>query len=212
MYQSLMMGAVLCPAYQEALSPSNEDELPECFLENCDMRLDDPDEPLMKSDEMAYLLKYPVFNFEAYNDHSPIYGQLADFLRQQTEHHAQFESGESEILDMYPEDATPDQIDRDHAKVLHVVMVQCLLSSMTLLNHQGGSQIFKKEHGNAGEFSRGVTIVPLGTFYPERITMPANPQNAHQTLLLQTPLPQEKQSTTWHPSSRFMNLFLEAMH
>jgi hypothetical protein len=78
MYQSLMMGAVLCPAYQEALSPSNEAELPECFLENCDMRLDDPDEPLMKSDEMAYLLKYPVFNFEAYDDHSPIYGQDVD--------------------------------------------------------------------------------------------------------------------------------------
>lgn len=87
------------------------------------MRLDNPDEPLMESDEIAYLLKYPVFNFEAYYDHSPIYGQLADFLRQQTEHHPQFDSGESKILDMYPEDATPDQIDRDHAKLLHTVMV-----------------------------------------------------------------------------------------
>ncbi|KAJ5921912.1 hypothetical protein N7516_009615 [Penicillium verrucosum] len=173
------MGAVLCSAYQEALAPPNKDELPEAFLENCDMRLDDPDEPLMKSEEMAYLLKYPVFNFEAYHDHSPIYGWLADFLRQQTEHHPQFEPGETKILDMYPEDATPDQIDRDHAKVLHAVMVQCLLSSMTLLNHQGGSRIFEKEHSNAGEFSRGVTIVPLGSFYPERITMPANPRNAY---------------------------------
>lgn len=166
MYQSLMMGAVLCSAYQEALAPPNKDELPEAFLENCDMRLDHPDEPLMKSEEMAYLLKYPVFNFEAYDDHSPIYGRLADFVRQQTEHHPQFEPGESKILGMYPEDATPDQIDWDHAKVLHAVMVQCLLSSMTLLNHQGGFRIFEKEHGSAGEFSRGVTIVPLGSFYP----------------------------------------------
>ncbi|KAJ5199518.1 hypothetical protein N7472_004722 [Penicillium cf. griseofulvum] len=212
MYQSFMMGAVLCRAYQESLAPSNKDDLPEHFLENFDKRLEDPhnpENPLMTSDEMAYLLKYPVFNFEAYDDQHPIYGQLADFLRQQAENHQPFES---EILDMYPEDATPDQIDRDHAKVLYAEIVQCLFSSMTLLEFEGAPKIFKEEDEKAEKLSREVTIVPLGLFYPERFTMPANPRTAHKALLLKQPLSQKKKCTTWHPSSQFMNIFLEIMY
>lgn len=77
------MGAVLCQTYQQSLAPSNKDDLPAHFLEDCDKRLDDPDKALMGREEMTYLLKYPVFNFEAYEDHGPVYGQLVDFLRQQ---------------------------------------------------------------------------------------------------------------------------------
>lgn len=71
------MGAALCRAHQEPLTPSNENDPPERFLESCDTRTR---QPLLREDEMAYLLRYPVFNFEAYENHEPIYGQLADFL------------------------------------------------------------------------------------------------------------------------------------
>ena len=209
MYQSLLMGAVLCREYQAPLAPLNKDDLPKHFLEDCDKRLNDPDEPLMKSEEMAYLLKYPVFNFEAYDYHNSIYEQLADFLRQQAKHRP---SCESVLLDMYPEDATADNIDQDHAKALYAEMVQCLLSSMTLLNHGGDSQIFKQDDENMGKLNKKVTIVPLGSFYPELIALPANPQDANQTLLPKEPLLQETENSSWHPSSRFMNLFLDVMH
>ncbi|THC91889.1 hypothetical protein EYZ11_008641 [Aspergillus tanneri] len=49
------------------------------------------------------------------------------------------------------------------------------------------------------------------SFHPEILALTANPQNAHQALLLKEPLPQETEKSSWHPCSRFMNLFLDVM-
>lgn len=37
MYQSLLMGAVLCREYQAPLAPLNKDDLPKHFLEDCEI-------------------------------------------------------------------------------------------------------------------------------------------------------------------------------
>ncbi|KAL4897681.1 hypothetical protein BDV59DRAFT_208424 [Aspergillus ambiguus] len=209
MYQSFLMGAVLCRAYQQPLDPSNNDR-PEHFLENINTRLQS-DEPVLRNDEMAYLLRYPVFNFEAYEDHEPIYGQMADFLVQQSQHRAR---SRSTVPDFYPEDAMPNNLDRVQASLLYAETVQCLLASMTLLNHEGYSPIFKNDNENPDieSPSRRVTIVPLGSFYPEQIAMPASVQDAPQTRLLKSPLPQKMGESSWNPSARFMSLFLDIMH
>lgn len=211
MYRSLMMGAVLCGEYQEPLALSNKDGIPKGFLEDLQDRIDrdDPDEPFMRSDEMAYLLKYPVFNFEAYDDHHSIYGQLAEFLQRQTANHRQISP---EIRDMYPQYASLEEVARDHAVIFQAEMVQCLKSCMTLSNHYGASEIFKEENKSLDKCARSVTIVRLGSFYPERIAMPANPHNAHQMLLPAEPLPQNKENTAWNSSSHLMSAILGFMH
>ncbi|CBF73866.1 predicted protein [Aspergillus nidulans FGSC A4] len=208
MYQSFLMGAVLSRAYQQPLDPSNN--CPEHFFKDINTRLQG-DEPVLRNDEMAYLLRYPVFNFEAYEDHEPIYGQLADFLVQQSRHRAQ---SRSNLPDFYPEDAIPNDLDRGQASLLYAETVQCLLASMTLLNHEGYSPIFEKDNKNPDikSLSRKVTIVPLGSFYPEQIAMPTSVHAAHQTRLLKSPLPQETGESSWNPSARFMSLFLDIMH
>ncbi|KAL4819762.1 hypothetical protein BDW67DRAFT_173061 [Aspergillus spinulosporus] len=208
MYQSLLMGAVLCRAYQQPLDPSNDH--PEHFLKDINTQLQG-DEPVLRNDEMAYLLRYPVFSFEAYEDHEPIYGQLADFLVQQSRHRAQRRSN---FPDFYPEDAIPNNLNRNQDSLLYAETVQCLLASMTLLNHEGYSPIFEDEYKNPDikSLSRKVTIVPLGSFYPEQIATPARVQDAHQMRLLKSPLPQETGESSWNPSARFMSLFLNIMH
>ncbi|KAL3435416.1 hypothetical protein BDV09DRAFT_204077 [Aspergillus tetrazonus] len=181
MYQSFLMGAVLCRAYQQPLDPSNNWT-----------------EPVLTNDEMACLLRYPVFNFEAYKDHEPIYGQLADFLVQQSWHRAQ---SRSTFPDFYPEDAIPNNLDRGQASLLYTQTVQCLLASMTLLNHEGYSPIFEKDNKN-----------PDIKSLSRKIAMPTSVQAAHQTRLLKSPLPQETGEPSWNPSARFMSLFLDIMH
>ncbi|KAL4773378.1 hypothetical protein BDW60DRAFT_206188 [Aspergillus nidulans var. acristatus] len=42
--------------------------------------------------------------------------------------------------------------------------------------------------------------------------MPTSVQDAHQTRLLKSPLPQETGESSWNPSARFMSLFLDIMH
>lgn len=70
-YQFFLMGAVLCQSHQEPLSES-----PKHLFQDRVKRLEQPDKPLLKSEEMAHLLKYPVFNFEDYARHESIYNDL----------------------------------------------------------------------------------------------------------------------------------------
>ncbi|KAL4896946.1 hypothetical protein BDV59DRAFT_169417 [Aspergillus ambiguus] len=211
-YRSFLMGAVLCRVYQEPLVLSDRDDRPEHFLKDYCARLLQKDEPLLRNDEMVYLLKYPVFNFESYEDHEPVYGQLADFLVELSRRRKQ---SASTSLDL-PTHVTLHNLDRDHANILYTETMQCLLASMTLLNHYY-SLIFKDNQSPGNErLSREVTVVPLGSFYPEQILMPARVENAHETLLLETPLPLPLQHGTkqssWNSSGRFMNSFLDVMH
>lgn len=81
------------------------------------------------------------------------------------------------------------------------------------MNHACSSEIFKEDPENTAELNRKVTIVPLGSFYPEVISMPVDPHNAHQTLLLKEKLPlPQKTETSWHPYSEFMGAFLRIMY
>ncbi|KAJ5159569.1 uncharacterized protein N7482_006573 [Penicillium canariense] len=199
------MGAVLCRSHQEPLSES-----PKHLFQDRDKRLEKPDEPLLKSEEMAHLLKYPVFNFEDYTRHESIYKDLAEFFGKQTEHRPP-SLDDPELLDAYPEDAVSPQLDRYHAETLHVEMIQCLLSSMTLLNHTEQSKIFEEQTGTVEEPLKKITVVCLGSFYPETITLPRNPKNAHKTLLLKQAIPRSKDSV-WRSCSPLMNRILEIMH
>ncbi|PWY70311.1 hypothetical protein BO94DRAFT_569526 [Aspergillus sclerotioniger CBS 115572] len=186
MYRSFLMGAVLCRAYQEPLSPLKEDDdRPQDFLKDAKLRIDDPDAWLITRDEMAYLLKYP------------------------SEHH----SCEPALLSMYPEDATPRDLDLHHARVLYAEIVQCLLMTMAFLNPNANTQFFEDASHDTRELDRKVTIIPLGSFYPERISMPNNPHKAHKTLLVKQPVPHpQKTGTAWHPSSSCLWAILNNMH
>ncbi|KAJ5218404.1 uncharacterized protein N7498_000503 [Penicillium cinerascens] len=121
-YQFFFMGEVLCRSHQEPLSES-----PKHLFQDRDIRLEQPDKPLLKSEEMAYLLKFPVFNFEDYAHHEAIYNDIAELFRKQTEHRPP-SLDNPELLDAYPEDAVSPQLDRYHAETLHAEMIQCLLS------------------------------------------------------------------------------------
>ncbi|KAL4747075.1 hypothetical protein BDW72DRAFT_209879 [Aspergillus terricola var. indicus] len=187
MYHSFLMGAVLCRVYQQPLGPS--DDRPGHLFEDINTRLQGG-EPVLRNDEMDYLLRYPVFNFEAYEGHEPIYGQLADFLVQHSQHRAQ---SRSTFPDFYPEDAIPNNLDRERASLLY-------------------AETKDNENPDIESLSRRVTIVPLGSFYPEQIAMPARVQDAHQTRLLKFPLLQETGESSWNPSARFISLFLDVMH
>ncbi|KAL5364041.1 hypothetical protein BJX96DRAFT_167971 [Aspergillus floccosus] len=126
--------------------------------------------PRAPSNGDNHLLRYPMFNFEAYEDHEPIYWQLADSL--------------------------------------------CFLATVMLLDNCGHSRIFKR-HGQTsgpGSLSKGVTVVPLGSFYPQRISMPARAQEIHQTLLLRTPLSQATEGSSWNLSTHLMNFILDMMY
>jgi hypothetical protein len=204
MYHFFLMGGVLCRFYQEPLSES-----PDHLFQDRDKRVKQPDdEPLLKSEEMAHLLKYSVFNFEDYARHESIYKDLAEFFEKQTEHRPSTLDN-PELLNAYPEDAVP-QLDRCHAETLHVEMIQCLLSSLTLLDHTGQSQIFEEQAVTVGEPSKKITVVCLGSFYPETIALPDNPKNAHKTLLLKKAISESKDSA-WRSCSPFMSRILEIM-
>ncbi|KAJ6010155.1 hypothetical protein N7499_004442 [Penicillium canescens] len=157
---------------------------------------------------MAHLLKYSVFNFEDYARHESIYKGLAEFFKKQTEHRPSTLDN-PELLNAYPEDAVP-QLDRCHAETLHVEMIQCLLSSLTLLDHTGQSQIFEEQAVTVEEPSKKITVVCLGSFYPETIALPDNPKNAHKTLLLKKAISETKDSA-WRSCSPFMSRILEIM-
>ncbi|KAF9894254.1 hypothetical protein FE257_007756 [Aspergillus nanangensis] len=208
MYRSCLLSAVLCRAYQEPFLPAKESDLPDKFLQNSASQ--DSSYLSLTDTEMAYFLKYPVFNFEAYEDHDPVYRPVADFFAQKSQHRA-----ENEVLSeddfVYPAEATPNLRDRNHANMFFAETMQCLFASLTLSNYWGRSRIFqyeKEKQKNIIEPGRNVTVVLFGSFYPENVLMPANVQDANNRLLLKNPLAQDKEN---HQENGYCKSFSEIL-
>ena len=205
MYHSFLMGAVLCGVYQKPLSDS-----PDHLFQDRETRLKQPHyEPLLKEEEVAHLLKYPVFNFEDYARHESIYEDLTEFFKGQTEHRPSALDN-PDLINAYPEDAV-SQLDRSHAETFYVEMIQCLLSSLTLLDHTGQSQIFEEQAVTNEEPSKRITVICLGSFYPETVALPDNPKDSHKALLSKKVISESKGSV-WRSCSSLMSRILEIMH
>lgn len=167
MYRVFLMGAVLCRAYEES----------RMLLEDATHR------PVHIGWALKYLLKYPIFNFEAYVDHEPIYGPLAVALVQESMIRAQCEPIPKSLV--YFEEATPSELNRKHANKLYVENLEILFAFLCLSNYRQGRGIFDKmpeyDEGfkrDTPGLDRKVTVVLLGQFYPEEILLPGCAQDA----------------------------------
>jgi hypothetical protein len=86
-YRVFLAGALLYRAYQAPHVLATDDK-PSDFLEAAaatlnDYRTNDEElwqEQVLTARDIRYLLKFPVFNFEAYETHDPVFGQLAELL------------------------------------------------------------------------------------------------------------------------------------
>lgn len=139
-YRVFLIGAALCRKYQEPLSPAEGSPQPPYFLD--DIIHDDsiwytgptwdPDH-----DDFKCLLKYPIFNLGAYEQHEPIYGPLADFLLQQSRKRAH------DQRDILPEDLVyheeslcPDYIEiKEHASLIFADTLESLFAFMAMAGY-----------------------------------------------------------------------------
>ncbi|PGH10679.1 hypothetical protein AJ80_07435 [Polytolypa hystricis UAMH7299] len=86
-YRVFLAGALLYRAYQ-APHALPADDRPSDFLKTATANLEEyrasedglPQETELTESDIRYLLKFPVFNFEAYEEHEPVFGQLAELL------------------------------------------------------------------------------------------------------------------------------------
>ncbi|RDW68768.1 uncharacterized protein DSM5745_08528 [Aspergillus mulundensis] len=199
-YRFFLMGAVLCGAYQDPLSPAGKHGSPPSSFNYYGDRMEDASHfgPLLRPWEMAHFLKYPVFNFEAHHKHEPIYGPLAELMKNQTELRAR-------------------DLAQDPADVLLKEMVDCLAFSVALLNPTFEDALWRLQplDYEAGQDFSHITVIPLGHFYPEIIQMPNNSRDAHNTLLLHGPVEHEDSiagAPAWHESAPYMRSILYTMH
>ena len=200
MYRVFLMGAVLCRVYQEPLMTSSA-VLCRAYEESLMLLEEDTTHrPVLVKWALEHLLKYPIFNFEAYEDHDPIYGPLADVLVQESKIRAQREPTPENLV--YLEEATPNELNRIHANKLYAETLECLFAFLCLSNYHSGRAIFDKMlkhdeglNGDAPGLKRRVTVVFLGQFYPEEILMPGCAQNACQFRLMKRAIPQSSETT-----------------
>lgn len=195
MYRVFLMGAVLCWAYHEPLMTSSA-VLCRAYEESL-MLLDEDAtyRPILIDWALKYLLKYPIFNFEACEHHEPIYGPLADVLVQESKIRAQREPTPESLV--YLEEATPSGLNRIHANKLYAETVECLFAFMCLSNYHSGRGMFDQmlEYGEGIKrdttgLNGKVTVVLLGQSSAEEIFMPSCAQNPYQSRLIRRSIPQ----------------------
>ncbi|KAL4902064.1 hypothetical protein BDW74DRAFT_181223 [Aspergillus multicolor] len=194
-YRFFLMGAVLCRAYQEPLTPTAKHNGFPPSLKYLGTRIREPDDkPLLMPLEMTHLLKqHPVFDFEAFHKHEPIYGPLAELIKEQTERRAR-DSG------LEPSD------------LLLKKMVDCLIFSVSLFDPVFQTSLWTFA---IRRFRKEITVIPLGQFYPETIRMPSKSRNAHRTLLRHAPVvsPRNGSDTSaWGLPSLLLDRILTATH
>lgn len=157
---------------------------------------------------MDYLLTFPVINFEAYETHEPVYGALAEFFVRQTPREAQ----NQRFTALYPTDATPDDsLDRTHASAVYAAVLQCLFSTLAVWDHRAVKYAYTASKGNIHS-GRTVKVVPLGSFYPEQISTPADAHDAHNTRLFTKEIPPaRKTNNLWKKQASYLHLILQLM-
>ncbi|KAL5355150.1 hypothetical protein BJX96DRAFT_170395 [Aspergillus floccosus] len=199
MYRVFLAGAVLCRTYQEPLFL----EAPYGFFDQSG-----GNRPL-EEDGIQQMLKYPVFNFESYEDHGPVYSQLADYFVQQSQDRAQRESPPA----VYPEEAIPYNLSRDHANTLYADVLQCVFAYMLLSDTWNEIVLFQQKEeftdGGAAKWPRKVTVLLLENFYPEEVSMPADAKASRDTVLLKTILDPNTPNVLYFP---FLELNLSGLY
>ncbi|EAU36739.1 predicted protein [Aspergillus terreus NIH2624] len=194
-YRLFLIGAVLCPTYQEPFQTTGRN-VPAGFLEDCAYRLVKDGVRVLVEDEIQHLLTYPVLNRTVhYNAYGPDFDVLVDYLVAQARSRAQRETPTSP---MYPPEAVLNGVDSNTGSILYAETVQCILAYYLVVCNR---TLFTRQMNDLLP-TRKVTAVFMDSFLPEEIFMPDSSRT--RDLLRYRELPAGA-TGGWGTPSRFLN-------
>jgi hypothetical protein len=206
MYRLFLSGVALYRAYREPLTLASTRGLPD-FLDQYRRTTDaedyeeqdNGDKDFFTSAEKCYLLQYPVFRFEEFQQHGDIFQPLADIFVHEGKRKARVENtltGASLYERYGASQYDPDILERSHSQALfhQVMQFMSVAHSPMLANtmrNQDGSEYHNRDNEptpkEMSERRRTVTVIFFNVFSLEEIIMPGNVEDAVETFVLARP-------------------------
>ncbi|KAF7166690.1 hypothetical protein CNMCM5623_000234 [Aspergillus felis] len=196
LYRGFLSGAALYRAYQEPLTMASTCGLPR-FLDGF-WRVKGDGAGTLTSAEKRYLLQYPIFKFEEFQQHGDIFQPLADIFVQESKRKAKVVNAlkGATLYERYgAEQYDPAVLERSHAQALFHQLLQFMFVA-----HSGILQeIIRNEDGYPYKSRTGpipkkmpgrhrtVTVIFFDVLSFEEIIMPENVEDVIGTFVLARP-------------------------
>ncbi|KAL3496080.1 hypothetical protein BJX62DRAFT_134548 [Aspergillus germanicus] len=172
LYRLFLAGAALAGAYHEPFL-SNTPHRPDRFLQGYTHQLGQPfDEQLfgevLTTQDFAYLLQFPIYDFESLEQHHAAFGPLAEFLVSVARRRAHESAiNDPELTDFLSSFTGSSLLTDGEGQVLFTETTQ-LLAAYELVQ-----RVFEySENTQRTYFANAATIVHFGSFFPADITVP----------------------------------------
>ncbi|RHZ67979.1 uncharacterized protein CDV56_109652 [Aspergillus thermomutatus] len=205
LYRGFLSGAALYRAYQEPLTLASTCGLRGFLakfrrnMENGEDEHDDYGDDPFTPAEKRYLLQYPIFKFEEFQQHGHIFQPLADIFVQESKRKAKVVNTleGANLYERYgAQQYDPAVLERSHAQALFHQLMQFVFvaHSATLeniiRNEDGSEYHLRRNEPTPKEMSgrrRTVTVIFFDVLSLEEIIMPENVEDAVETFVLARP-------------------------